>query len=519
MSYSLKGIKIPLFSKIIENKRVPLWSWFFIGGIGSLIFPPFTSAVWGYVSLISFVFYVFYKEYNKKQLFWLSYVYGMGFYIVGLGWINNALLLDDAISSYIPVVALAIGLFFGLFWSFPFVISGFGKNIYSKMLYFCSSFVLLEWIRSFIFTGFPWNLLGTVLSFDIHLIQGASIIGTYGLSLCVLSIICGIVLLLISLCRRKMYWGAIGFIGIPAIFILICASTFMQSTQDGDIKVRLVQPNIPQTYKWDSAKAYENFRKHIDMSKSGLSSDIDLVVWGEAAVPYPLDRDINHLIEVTEAVPSGGFLVTGLLRGAMEYGELIAYNSMFVINEKGDILDYYDKSHLVPFGEYLPFREYLPEFMRPITNIVGTLGKGEKYKNIKVKGLPLIGGAICYESIFPNEVINKKEKPEILFVLVNDGWYGISSGPYQHLVASQMRAIEEGITVIRGANTGVSAVISKKGEILGEIGLNVAGKIDVVLPKILSANTIYGKVGNVLPLCLALLLILIAYMLDRKKIA
>ena len=516
MSQFLKGIKIPFFSKMIEEKRISSWVWFFLGGIGALIFPPFTSAVWGYVSILSFMLYVFYKDYTKKQLFWLSYIYGIGFYTVGFAWINNALLLDEDIVPFVPFVVFGIGFFFGLFWTFPFVISGFGKNVYSRMLYFCSSFVLVEWIRSFIFTGFPWNLLGTALSFDVRLLQGASIVGTYGLSLCVLLILCGIVLLVLSALNRKMYWGALGFVLVPLMFIAICAGGFDRANQNGDIKVRLVQPNIPQTYKWDSEKAYENFRKHIDMSK-GDNEDVDMVVWGEAAVPYPLDRDINHLIEVTEAIPSNGFLVTGLLRGAMEYGDLIAYNSLFVINDRGDILDYYDKSHLVPFGEYLPLREYLPDFMRPVTNIVGNLGKGEKYKNIKVNGLPKMGGAICYESIFPSEVLNKKDKPEILLVLVNDGWYGISAGPYQHLVASQMRAIEEGVTVIRSANTGVSAVIASNGEILGEIGLNVAGKVDVILPKELSHNTIYGKFGNIIPLALAVMLLVVAWFLGKRK--
>ena len=516
MSQFLKGIKIPFFSKMIKEKRITLWTWFFLGAIGSFIFPPFTSVLWGYASILLFLFCVFCNGYNKKQLFLSSYIYGIGFYVVGFAWICNALLLDEDMVTYVPLVLFGIGAFFGLFWSIPVVISGIGKNIYSKMLYFCASFVFVEWIRSFIFTGFPWNLLGTALSFDVRLLQGASIVGSYGLSLCVALILCGIVLLILSVIKRKVYWPCLGFILIPLFFILFSASGFKNANQNGDIKVRLVQPNIPQTYKWDSAKAYENFRKHIDMSK-GNNEDVDLVVWGEAAVPYPLDRDINHLIEVTEAVPGKGFLVTGLLRGAMEYGELIAYNSLFVINDRGDILDYYDKSHLVPFGEYLPLREYLPDFMRPVANVVGNLGKGEKYKNIKINNFPVMGGAICYESIFPGEVLNKKEKPEILLVLVNDGWYGISPGPHQHLVASQMRAVEEGVTVIRSANTGISAIIADNGEILDKIGLSVAGKVDVVLPKKLSHPTIYGKFGNVIPLALAFLLLVISYFLDKKR--
>ena len=516
MSQFLKGIKIPFFSKMIKERRVSLWLWFFLGGIGSLIFPPFNSAAWGYTSVIFFLFYIFCRDYSKKQLFWISYIYGIGFYVAGFAWICNALLLDEDIVTYVPLVLFGIGAFFGLFWSIPVVLSGIGKNVYARMLYFCASFVFVEWIRSFIFTGFPWNLLGTALSFDVRWVQGASIVGSYGLSLSLLLILCGLVLFVLSAIKRKVYWWALGFVLVPLSFILYCAIGFSKANQDGDIKIRLVQPNIPQSYKWKSDKAYENFRKHIDLSKSD-NEDIDLVVWGEAAVPYPLDRDINHLIEVTEAIPTNGFLVTGLLRGAMEYSGLVVYNSFFAINERGDILDYYDKSHLVPFGEYLPFREYLPDFMHPVTNIVGTLGKGEKYKNIKVPGLPVMGGAICSESIFPSEVVNKKEKPEILLVLVNDGWYGMSPGPYQHLVASQMRAVEEGVTVIRSANTGISAVIADNGEILDKIGLSVAGKTDVVLPKRLSHNTIYGKFGNVIPLTLAVILLIIALFVDMKR--
>ena len=120
----------------------------------------------------------------------------------------------------------------------------------------------------------------------------------------------------------------------------------------------------------------------------------------------------------------------------MENGEIVPYNSMFVINHEAQIKDYYDKAHLVPFGEYLPFRKYLPKFMSPVADIIGKLGQGEKYKNIRVAGLPLMGGAICYESIFPKDVINPKNRPEILVVLANDGWYGISAGPYQHFVAA-----------------------------------------------------------------------------------
>ena len=176
--------------------------------------------------------------------------------------------------------------------------------------------------------------------------------------------------------------------------------------------------------------------------------------------------------------------------------------------------DYYDKAHLVPFGEYLPFRAYLPDFMTPVANVVGDLGQGEPFKNLQVQGLPLMGGAICYESIFPKGVINPKSKPEILLVLANDGWYGVSAGPYQHLAAAQMRAVEEGITVIRSANTGISAVILPNGDTIGGIGLNEEGVSDVVLPKVLAKDTMYGRYGNIVLLFLLLIGVGLAFGLN-----
>ena len=155
--------------------------------------------------------------------------------------------------------------------------------------------------------------------------------------------------------------------------------------------------------------------------------------------------------------------------------------------------------------------------MRPVANVVGNLGEGEKYKNIRVAGLPLMGGAICYESIFPKQVINSKEKPEILLVIANDGWYGMSKGPYQHLAASQLRAIEEGITVVRSANTGISAVIKPNGDVVGKIGLGKAGISDVLLPETLEIKTVYGRLGNIILLLIMLIVLLIIKKINYTK--
>ena len=482
------------------------------GGLSGLIFPPFYSACWGYAAFISFLIFLFFNERSKKELFWYGYIFGFAFFAVCFSWINNALLVDEErLGSFVPLTVFAIGSFFGLFWAIPAVLSGFFKNICSRMFFFAGVFVFMEWVRSFIFTGFPWNLLGTALAFDVRLIEGAKYIGTYGLSLCLLVFCLGISLVLIGLIKRRWYWQSLGFLLVPLGFVLAAALRFEPVDDLSGLTVRLVQPSIPQTLKWNKESLYQNFRKYIDLSSQEPADDVDMVVWGETASPYFLDHDALHLFELREAIPNKGFLLTGVLRLSMENGEIVPYNSMFVINHEGQIKDYYDKAHLVPFGEYLPFREYLPEFMHSVADIIGELGQGEKHKNIRVSGLPMMGGAICYESIFPKDVINQKNRPEILVVLANDGWYGISAGPYQHFVAAQMRAIEEGITVIRSGNNGISGVIAPNGEILGAIGLNEIGVSDVKLPKVLFKKTLYGQYGNAIPLILVLLVLLLAF--------
>ncbi len=495
---------------------------FFAGALATLIFPPFSGMWQGYVAFVVFLAFLFRKERSRKELFWLSYVFGFSFYAIGFSWINNALMIDDnAFSAYVPLVFVATGAFFGLFLGFPAVFSYWGKGIYARGLLFCLFFVLFEWIRSFIFTGFPWNLLGTALSFNPYLIQGASYVGTYGLSFVLLVLLCGVAFLCMGIARKSFYKGALGFIALPVMFLWVMGRMY-QPMEEGELKVRLVQPNIPQTLKWYPQLAYKNFRQYIDLSKSEPLDDVNIVVWGETASPYFLDRDEEHRQEITQAIPENGFLITGLLRANIVNGEVVLYNSLFVLDKEGDVKDYYDKVHLVPFGEYLPFREYLPEFMTPVANVVGNLAQGEPFKNIWVEGLPLMGGAICYESIFPKEVLNPEKKPEILLVLANDGWYGISAGPYQHLASAQMRAVEEGITVVRSANTGISAVVYPNGDILGRIGLDVEGVSDVFLPKILSKQTFYGRWGNRLLLVIwvvfLLLVVFVQLIIERLKL-
>ncbi len=516
-----------MFGQGISNISVKQMLWrgkvakgsfaFLSGGVAAFIFPPFVSNVFGYVALIFFLAMLFEPNRSKKSLFWLAYAFGFSFYGVSFAWICNALLIDgQKFLAFVPAVFLAIGAFFALFWALPALALSWGKNIYAKALFFCCVFVVFEWVRSFIFTGFPWNLLGTALSFDARLIQGAAYVGAYGLSLLLLLMLSGAAIWVRQIFSCRFDSKALIFIFVP-LLVLVGFVLGYQPLQKGDFRVRLVQPSIPQTFKWNKQMAEDNFHQYINLSKSKPLDNVRLVVWGETASPFYLDRDTVHLREITEAIPENGFLITGLLRVGMENGQIVPFNSMFVIDKQGYIRDYYDKSHLVPFGEYLPLRDYLPRFMEPVANVVGDLGRGEKFKNIQVPELPLMGGAVCYEVIFPKGVVNPLQKPELLIVVANDGWYGISAGPYQHLAAAQMRAVEEGITVVRSANTGISAVIAPNGEVYGRIELNKVGISDVELPQKLSHSTLYNRYGNLLPLFMIILCILLGVAISKHS--
>jgi len=488
------------------------------GAAGALIFPPFAGAFAGYAALICFLVYFLQHQGGAKRLFLTAYGFGFCFYAVSFSWINNALLIDEnRFVAFVPVVFVATGVFFGLFWAIPAAVAAWGRTIYTRVLFFSAAFVFMEWVRSFIFTGFPWNLLGTALSFNVRLIQGAADVGTYGLSLFLLLFFCGAAMFVVSVLKKRLLKGALWFVLLPMLFFFGEAMRYQPVQTENGMTVRLVQPNIPQTLKWQPELLADNFRQYIALSRETPLDKVRLVVWGEAACPYFLDRDADKLSEITAAVPEGGFLMTGLLRTGFDGRQIVPYNSLFVLDKNGRIRDYYDKAHLVPFGEYLPFRRYLPDFMAPVANVVGDLGRGEQYKNIRVDGLPLMGGAICYESIFPKEVLNPDERPEILAVLANDGWYGISAGPYQHLAASQMRAVEEGVSVIRSANTGISAVIAPNGDILGKIGLDKKGSLDVRLPENLSRQTLYGRLGNTVVFILLAFCVLLGIILNSTR--
>lgn len=445
---------------------------------------------------------------TRKNLFLTAYAFGFAHFAFGLSWVGNALLIEPEKFGWLyPIVLIAAGAFLGLFFALPAVLIPQRRKNWQKWLFFCAMVVVFEWIRSFIFTGFPWNLIGYTLAFSDEMIQIAAWGGSYLLSLVALLVYTvGGVWFARPVKKNLLYCTAFVGLVVGGVWSVGYLRIRNFTMDEGNIVVRIVQPSIPQKMKWDSQIAEDNFRDYLELSRANFQTKPDLIVWGETASPFRLDDDEKHLAEAVEIIPQGSYLIAGMITYRERNGWFVPHNSMVIIDDKGEIVDYYHKSHLVPFGEYIPFREYLPDFIKPVANAIGTFGRGNGPKKIVLDGLMSLGGVICYEIIFPHEVVNQEARPDFLVNLTNDGWYGNSAGPYQHWAATKMRAVEEGIEIIRAANNGISGVIDALGRDKNIMPLNHKGFLDVRLDKPLGYKNVYSRFGNgvILTFCLIL---------------
>ena len=475
-----------------------------------LVFAPYFQ-IWAGFAAFSILFYLLTQAKKTKQALAIGYWFGFAHFALGLAWVGNALLVDPEKFGWLyPITLIAAGGFFGLFVLLPCYLSFRVQDIWSKWLMFISGWVITEWLRSFILTGFPWNLLGYSLAFNLEIIQNAALGGAYLTSLVAIAVY---TLGGVYMARRDKKT----FMSVLSIGLIVLSSAYFWGSnrlsgteiKPMDKVVRIVQPSIPQTMKWSVNEAESNFAQYVDMSIIPSKKAPDLIVWGETASPFMLDRDEAHLKQVITKLPPASMLLAGMVSYQYNEGAYRPHNSMIMINDKGNIVGFYHKSHLVPFGEYIPFRKYLPQFIQPVANAIGEFGQGNGAETFNLENGLKIGVAICYEIIFPHKVVDEKHRPDVLVNLTNDGWYGNSAGPYQHWIATKFRAIEEGISVIRAANNGISGVIDPLGREKGVLELNAQQVSDVILDYPLVKSTTYGWIGNQITIILCLLLITI----------
>ena len=288
--------------------------------------------------------------------------------------------------------------------------------------------------------------------------------------------------------------------------------------------LRLVQPNIPQKDKWQAQNRGKHFNNLLTLSSLNIEPGIverpTHIIWPETATPFVLDGNDPALRIISQIIPSKGALLTGSpRRTVVDKTTVNVWNSLHVVDGSAKIVETYNKSHLVPFGEYIPFRRYLDNFtsLTKLTRGRIDFSSGSGKRTLSVPGAPPVSPLICYEVIFSGSVVsngkNGESKPEWLLNITNDAWFGVSSGPYQHLAAAQLRAVEEGLPLVRVANTGISAVIDGLGRIYRESKLNERTYIDSKLPMSLKEPTIFSKIND----AGILLLIVLIFMVSRFK--
>ncbi len=474
-----------IFDKVT---RLNIFLQFFLAGcVSALAFAPFDLFLPLVIS-VSWFFYLINRslELSYKKIFLLGLSYGIGYFLTGLYWVSISLLTDIArfwwlLPFSITLFPLVLGLFFGFFaLVIHFIFNKYKLDEIRKVIIFAAFWLVFELIRGYIFTGFPWNLAGYSMMFSKYSMQSASIFGVYGLSFFAI-LFC----LVPNLCYESR--GSKIFAGF--LVVLFAANlAFGYFRLDGcsklvdmDKRVRLVQPNIKQNLKWKLGQKEKNFEKHLNISKSQDHEDVDGFIWSESSIPYPIgfNKDVDRKIRTL--VSDGQFLISGGLRVELDrYGGFLGvFNSVYFFNK--DRVNHYDKHHLVPFGEYVPLQKYLP-FVSKITDGAQGFSRGVGPKTIEFEGLK-IPPLICYEVIFPFNVTEDGKRPNLFVNVTNDAWFLTSSGPYQHLNMAKMRAVEYGISLIRAANTGVSAYIDPYGRIIDKIKLNETGFIDIDLKK------------------------------------
>jgi len=428
----------------------------------------------------------------------VGFWFGFGYFLAGLYWIAEAFLVEPWRHGWLlPFVMTAMPGGMALFYAAACVLAmilwlpGAGR-IFALAI----AFGLAEFARGHVLTGLPWNLVGYGLLATLPLMQLAALFGVYALSLLAVLLFTSPAAIFAPAGTRLA--GGKGTAALAALLVLLFGVGYVWGERrlasaphdSTGLRLRIVQANIDQADKWRPENSAEIFTDYLDLTKSAGLDGVNIVIWPETAVPFLLADTPEALTDIGDALPDGTSLLVGSARLAEEkdsQSEPSApriYNSLLVVDDQGRVRGSYDKIHLVPLGEYLPFQDFLESlgFMQ-LTGVRGGFSSGTGSPLLAVPGAPLARPLICYEIIFPDEIASRGARPGWLLNVTNDAWFGSSAGPYQHFHQAQVRAIEQGLPVARAANTGISAVIDPYGRILAEIGLGEQGVIDTDLPK------------------------------------
>ena len=458
--------------------------------------------------------------------FGFGWLFGFGYFLTGLHWIAEAFTVASWTPSWLGIIAVTM--LAGSMAVFPgaaaWLVHRLRPPPWAAPVVLAAAWTAMAWLRGNVLTGFPWNLIGYAWADSIQLIQSAAWIGAYGLTFVTVLGSATLALLWPAVLCRAPRLPLIMFVlvviasGVLWLYGDQRLSTATLSSYP-NVTLRLVQGNITQTMKRRPELREAIVERYSQLTRQPGFDQVTHIIWPEAALPYVVDPATSTVV-VGQSVPVDGLLLTGAITQRTTPGGVVFANSLVAFNQAGILREYYDKAHLVPFGEYMPLPDWLG--VRKLAGGPEDLTPGRPRAPLQLPGLPGLRALICYEAIFPSiesEPDNMHEtnwrEASWLLNISNDAWFGSGPGPYQHFAMARMRAVEQGITLVRVANTGISAVVDPYGRVVKTLGMDQAGVLDSGLYRPLDAHTLYSEFGDI-PVLLICLFVLAFCLIERQ---
>ena len=512
---------------MIKKNYIEIFFLVTLGAASSLSLPPYNYLIINFFTFSSFFIFLFKKSkinQSKKHFFFYGWLFGFGYFLSSLYWISISLTFDQNFKFLIPITIILIPSFLGIFYglaTFCFVILK-SKNVVSSFFVFSLFLGVFEFIRGSILTGFPWNLIAYSFVNHLEILSITSLIGTYGFNLFCISLFVSPAIFILRE-KKKDIGVCVIFLILPFLFYLygsLYKEKFNSSAiTNYDYKIRVIGSNISLNRFYLNIDPVSVINELIDISNP-RKDDKTIFVWPEGILP---DVSQEELVEFKllfeESFSKNHLLFIGINSQKIKKEKINYFNSLSIYDHNLNVLDFYNKINLVPFGEFLPFENFLKKFgLTVITNNYQSFSKGNDRKIIEIKKddfflkiLPLI----CYEVIYSGKIF-KNSNFDLIVNISEDGWFGKSIGPKQHFVHSIFRSVESGKYLLRSANNGIAAIINPLGVIEQKVEFGKSGYVDFKEAKKIKP-TLFSKYGNKIFIMLILLYIFIIFSFNRFK--
>ena len=452
----------------------------------------------------------------------IGWWFGFGYFVAGLYWIGYAFLVDAPDFGWLlPIAVIGLPAVLAIYTALGVALA---RALWTRgalrILALAAALTISEWLRGHLLTGFPWNAFGYALTAPLALAQAASLVGIWGLTFIAIAVFASPATLSDDPTETRKPWLplALGILVLAALggFGVWRLDRTPTRLVDG-VHLRIMQPNLQQDVRFNYSAKQEVMNRYVALSNEASSAQpqgmagTTQLIWPESPFPFFLTREADALAQISKLLPQNSVLITGAMRLADpdNPAQSGVYNSIYVIDHSGSIAAVYDKVHLVPFGEYLPLEHILERLgLEDLTRQRGGFLSGDRHRLIAVPGAPVALPLICYEVIFAGEVMPPGARPGWIVNVTNDGWFGISTGPYQHFQQARVSAIELGLPLARAANTGISAVVDPLGRVLNSLPLGTEGVFDAPLPRAIGAP-IYARFGDAPAFVLVLMALIV----------